>query len=236
MSSIFKKASQANENGGGNWVNDGRYVFMIEALREHNGHEGTSFIAELRVVHSEPDPMTPDVKPNPVGSSCSFVQNATKFPSAMGNIKAFFLGLLGGMGFDKPGVEAFMADDAKMNAITGPAQPLRGALVGDNTYRGTNKGRMNPANAGKPLTLHKWQSITQDESKIKAGRAYLDANTASSAAATTGQMFAQQPAQQPAPQQPAPVVTQAYAPPVQPAAEQPAASANAVFAALGIKA
>lgn len=165
----YAQIAAAAASGGGTYINDGRYKFMIEKLFRKDSNfagGGTSFIAEFRVLDAEPDPSNPTVKPNPVGSTCSVVAVVSKHASAFGNIKALLLGALGALGFTEEEitpeiiVKAFNSDE------------LRGIMLEDATYR---KNIKSGANAGKPITLHKWTSIPQTEAQIAEQRAGLDA-------------------------------------------------------------
>ncbi len=228
--SAFKKIADASATGGGSNIRDGLYKFLVEKVTYQKGHSGEVFIAELRVLESSAtgavDEQGRPVIPNAVGSSCSMVCNLTKHESAAGNAKAFAVAALGGLGFP-----AEKIDEDMLMRICGPTNPLRGCAVIDETYRGVNKGRSNPANAGKPLTLNKWKSIAQTGDDVKTARAYLDSNAA--------KVDNTPPAPMPA-QAAAPVQAPAAAPaPVQAApapAPTPSASASAdILAGLGIK-
>jgi hypothetical protein len=175
--SIFKKIADASATGGGSNIRDGIYSFLIEKCSIQNGHTGVCFVAEFRVMESSfngaLDEQGKPVTPNPVGSTCSMVCNLTKHESAAGNVKAFLQGALGGVGYTPE-----MINDELISSVVSADNPLRGAKVVDETYRGVNKGRSNAANAGKPLTLNKWKSVSQTEEDIAAGRKYLDDNAA----------------------------------------------------------
>lgn len=170
----FGTIAGANASGGGTWIRDGRYKFMVEKVHLNEGHSGPCFIAELRVMEADPtgevDEQGKPVVPNKAGSSCSLVCNLKKHESAAGNAKAFAIGVLGGLGYTPEQIT-----EQVLTAICGPNNPLRGAVVSDQTYR---KPIRTGANAGKPITLHKWESQTQTQESIKAGRAYLDGTAA----------------------------------------------------------
>lgn len=175
--SVFKKIAAASATGGGNNIRDGIYKFLIEKCSIQNGHSGVCFVAEFRVMEAESNGAVDEngrpVVPNPVGSTASMVANLTKHESAAGNIKAFLQGALGALGYTPE-----MIDDELISQVVSEANPLRGVAVRDETYRGVNKGRSNPANAGKPLTLNKWKTVDQTEDDIEAAKKYLDANAA----------------------------------------------------------
>lgn len=173
----FAKVAGASATGGGNNIRDGIYKFLVEKISLQNGHSGECFIAEFRVIEATANGAVNEqghpIVPNAVGSSCSLVANLTKHESAAGNAKAFVVNALAGLGYTEDQITA-----ETMAYICSENNPLRGLAVIDETYRGVNKGRSNPANAGKPLTLNKWKAISQTEDDVKQQRAYLDANAA----------------------------------------------------------
>lgn len=196
----YAKIAAAAASGGGTYINDGRYRLMIERMFRKDSDfagGGTSFITEFRVLESNPDPNNPDVKPNPVGSTCSVVAVVTKHASAFGNIKALLLGALGAFGY----TEEQITGEVIAEAFT--TDQLRGVMVEDNTYRKNIKGG---ANAGKPITLHKWTSIEQTMDQVDQQKKDLDAGKYSvkqkaepalAATSSTGNTEAVQPARQP---------------------------------------
>ena len=173
----FAKVAGAQATGGGNNIRDGVYKLLVEKVHIQDGHSGECFIAEFRVIESQANGATNEhgqpIVPNAVGSSCSIVCNLTKHASAAGNAKAFVVAACAGLGY----TEAQITPDV-MAYICSEKNPLRGLAVTDETYRGVNKGRDNPANAGKPLTLNKWKPVAQTEDDIKRQAAFLDANAA----------------------------------------------------------
>lgn len=171
----FSKIAGASTTGGGNNVRDGVYRLMVEKVHIQKGHAGECFIAEFRVMESAPNGSVNEqgqpIIPNAVGSSCSLVCNLTKFESAAGNAKAFVVNALAGLGITEDKITPEV-----MGWVCSEQNPLRGLLVIDETYRGVNKGRSNPANAGKPLTLNKWKPVAQDEAAVKQQRAWLESS------------------------------------------------------------
>lgn len=171
----FAKIASASATGGGNNIRDGVYKFLVEKVTIQKGHTGESFIAEFRVIESAATGATDErgnpVSPNAPGSTCSMVANLTKHESAAGNAKAFIVGALAGLGYTEEQITPEV-----MGYVCSEKNPLRGLAVIDETYRGVNKGRSNPANAGKPLTLNKWKAISQTEEDVQKQRAWLDAN------------------------------------------------------------
>jgi hypothetical protein len=180
----FAKIAQASATGGGNNIRDGYYKFLIEKVTIQAGHTGESFIAEFRVIEAassgQVDERGHAIQPNAVNSTCSMVCNLTKHASAAGNAKAFVVGALAGLGYTEDQITPEV-----MGYITSEKNPLRGLAVIDETYRGVNKGRDNPANAGKPLTLNKWKAIAQTLDDVAAQKAYLDTNAAKADVQTT---------------------------------------------------
>lgn len=212
MSGAFAKIAGASATGGGNNIRDGIYKLMVERITIQNGHTGESFIAEFRVMESQPngaaDEQGRPVLPNAVGSSCSMVANLTKHESAAGNAKALICGALAGLGY----TEAQITPEV-MAYVCSENNPLRGLLVIDETYRGVNKGRSNPANAGKPLTLNKWKPVAQTEDQVKTQRAWIDSNPAKVDTAAQAQPAARQPEPSMLAQAPAPAAAPAAKPP-----------------------
>lgn len=176
LDNIFKKIADASATGGGNNIRDGLYTFLVEKCSIQEGHTGTCLIVELRVMESQAsgslDENGRPIAPNPVGSTCSMVCNVTKHESAYGNVKSFVQAALGGLGYQA----AQITNDVIQQVFEGDPEALRGVKVIDETYRGINKGRSNPANAGKPLTLNKWKAVSQTEEDQAAGREFLDNN------------------------------------------------------------
>lgn len=227
----------AKPNKGGAGITDGSYIFAVENLIcNTEGNDGVTFIAELRVMKSDPIPVQAGQlnpgegapEPLPVGTSCSYVQKVGKFKSAKGNWKAFFCANMAGLGYSEAQCTGQLSA-----AVCQPHQPVRGALVKGVSYRRQNQGRDNPANKGQWMTLMNWYPQgEQTELTIKEVRAYLDA-TSQAAPATAMQQVVGQAVQQAYAQpavQPAPAPVQQVAPQqfVQPAA--PAQPAPATFA------
>lgn len=208
MGGAFAKIAGAKTSGGGNFILDGNYKLLIEKLIMEEGHNGDSFVAEFRVIESTANGALDDagkpVVPNPPGSTCSLVCNITKFEAAAGNALKMVAGALGGLGYTKEQVTPDV-----MGEICSPNNPMRGLGVICETYRGVNKGKANPANKGKALTLCNWKSIEQTEEEMLAQRAYLDNTPPAVAVApvATAAVGIRLPSSQPAVEQPAPAVT-----------------------------
>lgn len=186
MQDILSKVANAKATKGGNRIVDGEYEYLIESFGINQGHEGTCFIAELRVtsakqaavsgVNGEGDKRVApenEITPNAVGSSVSFVANVTKHASANGNVKAFILSTLG-VEESQVTPEQFQATLAQ--AID-PKQPLRGRRVANRTYRKLNQGRGpgGSAKRGEVMTLNNFIHVPgQTAESIAAGRQQLD--------------------------------------------------------------
>lgn len=188
---LKKKIAEAKATGGGNNINDGRYVFEIHRLLVDAKFKGTMFIAEFGVVESEP--VIAGTEPNKPGTTCSNVMNMDSNVSAGGNIKVLVMAIenydeatadepaLGPpdpTGTRHPIVEGgivvkrWMAD---LDRLTDASQPARGMLLGDETYRKTIQ---TGNNAGKPFTGHKWVHIPdQSAAQIATRRKLIDAGT-----------------------------------------------------------
>jgi hypothetical protein len=209
----FAKISAATPTDGGNIIRDGNYKMLIEKVIVNAGYNGEAFIAEMRVIEAQPNGAVDErgvpVVPNAVGTTASVVCLFKQGDVAYNNAKKLILGVTGGLGY----TEAQITPEA-MGYLCSDKNPLRGVMVGLETYRGVNKGRNNPANAGKPLTLNKWKPIAQAEADVLAQRTWLDSNApkAEQAAAPAAATFAQT----------APAAALAPAP-VQAAPAQPAA-------------
>jgi hypothetical protein len=185
LDNIFKKIADASVTGGGNNIRDGLYLLAVDkCILNDEAHSGTCFIVEFRVLEASPsgavDENGKPVLPNPVGTTCSMVCNVSKHESAFGNLKKFLIAALAGVGYSADQV----TDELIKQMFLDEPEMLRGVVVRDETYRGVNKGRANPANAGKPLTLNKWMTVEQTEEDIEAMKAFLDKNAPKAEVAT----------------------------------------------------
>lgn len=223
MPGAFAKIAAASATGGGNNIRDGIYRQVVEKFFVSEGHTGTCVIAEFRVKEARANGAVDEsgrpVVPNSVGSSCSMVCNITKHSAAAGNAKAFaqaaaqsLLGqswpeFLANVGED--GKRLFPDEESALAWLAGADNPLRGAEVQNETYRGTNKGRDNPANAGKPLTLNRWRPVDMTEEQVNENRRWLDSSVASADVAASAPASAPAAAAPPAqaPAAPAPSTT-----------------------------
>lgn len=169
---LFEKIAKAKASGGGTLINDGKYTFMVKKLIAENKFKGACFIAELFVVKSE-DTFT-GVEANKKGTSCSFVLNLDKNIAAAGNAKAFLLALDGRKESDVKDEEfiALLEEATNDDPTRGVVQPLRGALIADETFRKTVQSG---PRAGQPFTGHNWSHIEQTGEELAKRRAELDA-------------------------------------------------------------
>lgn len=186
--SIYSQVAEAKATGGGEFIRHGAYTFMIKKVWIDKGYNGVCFKAELETVKSEPQDIAAGMtepgeqvgpsNPNKVGSGPIYIVNLSKGgkegASAFGNVKAFLLAADG-----TPEAE-FNSDPEKfknfMKQATSAANPLRGVLMTDRTFRKiTQSGK----NAGKPFTGHNWGHVPgQTAESVKANRAMLDAKAA----------------------------------------------------------
>lgn len=170
----FAKIAAGKIGGGGSRIRDGIYKLVVEKVFVNNGFNGETFITEFRVLDSkssgELDEKGNPIIPNAVGSTCS-VAIPLSDPKIPGdNISMTLLyGITAGIGYNPEDLT-----EEKVSLICSTKNPLRGVMVGDETYRGVNQGKKTPANAGKPMTLHRWQSVPQTEEQILANRVWLD--------------------------------------------------------------
>lgn len=183
---LLNKIARSRATKGGNNIKDGKYVFEIKKIIQEKKEDGEMFIVELGVVECEAQPgnferagkpVWPgvdgaiEVKPNPVGSSPSYVLNLDKNKSAGGNVKAFVLALVDGEDFSEEDEKAVADFVATVDELIGPTQPARGMLIYDETFRKKIKGG---DNAGQPFVGHNWQHVEQTGEQIAERRAKLD--------------------------------------------------------------
>ena len=179
MSDFFAKIAAAQASGGGNYIKDGVYGLTVTALKEIRGHNGYSIVAEFHVDASAPngerDASGALVEPNPVGSSVSVVSNF-KHESSAGNVKALAIALLTPLGYTEAQIDA-----AAIATLVSDKNPARGIRVNDTTYR---KSIQKGPNAGKPITLNRWEPVAQTPDEIAARRKELDESKGVAAAPT----------------------------------------------------
>lgn len=166
---LLKKIAESRATAGGNNIKDGDYILVVKRLLVDQKYKGTMFIAEFDVVESAQT--REDVTPNAPNSDCSIALNLDTNASAPGNMKQFFLGLLGKDEATTP-TEELIKD---MEKYTGEDNKARGMLVACSTYRKVTK---TGPNAGKEGTYPRWARVSETEGNtedaIKARRAELD--------------------------------------------------------------
>lgn len=162
---------------------DGRYTYLIKRIVETvDRNKIPFFIAELRVVEGAPADVADILRaPSEAGKEIVYsrpgseVSFKVKFQndSAAGNVKGFVQALEGLSDSDwedASGKDLFMG---YMDAVISDAQPFRGFLIFDTTFRTrTQKGK----NPGSLFTGHNWKmhpSNSKDE--VAQRRAALDA-------------------------------------------------------------
>lgn len=192
MAGAFAKMAAAKPTGGGNNIRDGIYTFIVERLFHSNGHNGECIIAEFRVKESSSNGAVDEhgrpVTPNAPGTACSAVWNLTQHEAAAGNSVAFaMIATQSLMGLDWQAFLAMEVDGQKafpggaeqaLAWLCGSDNPLAGVEVRDETYRFVNKGRKNPANAGKQMTGNKWFPVDMTQEQIDANKKLLTTTTA----------------------------------------------------------
>lgn len=174
---IFNKIGAASANNKGDVFRDGKGTLVITQCLYKNMNEGPTFVGRFKVLESaskgDKDPKSgAPVEPNPAGSRVGWPQKIEKHKSAAGNVKAFFLNVLG---FNEAEVKPEEFGDTMAQAC-GPEQALRGMLVKYETYQQETK---TGANAGRVNTYVKFVHVSpkegNDEASIKKRRAELDA-------------------------------------------------------------
>jgi hypothetical protein len=179
MSQYIKKVAASQVTQGGTPVRDGTYKFALVNFLIDQKSSGVCCIIELLVKESRSKAGLVDgngtprnVEANPVGSTCSLVYNLSKTDdagrAAPGNVKAFVCGIAG---YDPATIpdEKFAAFCEQMRS---KAQPLRGMLVGDDTFaRPIKKGpRM-----GQMFVGHNWVHVPgQTPESIRAEREAME--------------------------------------------------------------
>ncbi len=139
---------------------EGRYTLIVKKVEISQKLNGTFFIGEflVRDAHRVRD----GVEPNAIGTSVGFALNLDRNLSAPGNAKSFVLGLLG------HSVEPSPEDlAAAIDAITSTAQPVRGMIVGAETYTTITR-------KGDTFVGLNWTHVAQSADDITKRRADLD--------------------------------------------------------------
>jgi hypothetical protein len=157
MNELFAKIGAANASNKSDNFRDGKGTVLIEQLLCSKMFKGNTFVARTKVVTSgskgDKDPKTgTPVEPNAPGSTVGWPQLLDQWPSALGNVKAFVLALVG-----KAESEVTSQDFAQaFESLIGKDQPGRGMLIGYETYQqATRSGK----NAGNVNTYVKWSHV-----------------------------------------------------------------------------
>jgi len=148
----------------------GRALILKEIYKQMN--DGPTWVTELKILDSKPVPGAPDfAPPNAVGQVCGWVQKTQMYKSAVGNVKAHVLAVLGE---DESKVSAMDVSQA-IAEIVGDTQPARGMLIDYATYQQTTK---TGANAGKVNTYVRFSHVPPSDGnsgpEVAARRAELD--------------------------------------------------------------
>lgn len=181
---LLKKLNDAKASTRGNRVHHGRYLFEIHRVLVEAKRKGTMFIFELGVVESEAT--VAGVEPNAPKSTCSQAMNLDTNEAAASNVKGIVMALFDITEdeadevvevVDKVAVKRWMKE---LDKISIPSQPLRGLLLGGETYE--HEIQTGP-NKGKPYVGMNYQHIEdQTDAGIKARRAAIDAGEFGTAA------------------------------------------------------
>ncbi len=186
-------ASSKTGGSGGNWINPGKGILIITALKVGTTPEffnGDTFVAELEVESCQGFEGNKDEKGNPkpvgnqVGSSVSYVEGLTgKWKElAFGRVRGFILTLMGesdesiaaaAVAQKKTPGDFFM--DAFLNLADRAKKPARGMRIAYSTVE-------KETSAGNKITVPKWETITQTEAEIAAVCARLDRKPAAAGA------------------------------------------------------
>jgi hypothetical protein len=155
---VMKKIAESSASSGGNNLLDGRGRLVVKKLELSDKFKGVCFIAEFVVFSSEKIPVVSlqsgqalDISPNPPKTECSWVQNLDEHLSAMGNVKAFALALVGKNESDVT-PEDFLKG---LEEITDSANPARGLVIDYSTFR--KETRENK----KEITIPKWAHVKE---------------------------------------------------------------------------
>jgi hypothetical protein len=177
LKDMLKKVAGAAASGTGRPFEPGKYRLMLEKLFCLEGHKGTTFISEFRVLDSlstgEVDRKTGrPCMPVAAGSLGSFVVNLSN-QNAQGaqfaNVKRFILALLNA---DEGAVseEDFLET---LQDLCGPegdaAQPRRGQIIELETFK-----KPKVRKPEEDFTHHRWTYVPQTDEQIAAQRAELD--------------------------------------------------------------
>jgi len=117
---MFQGIENAQMTKGGNWIQPGKFVLMVDFLKTHLNaiKRGEQFITEFFVLYS--------TNPSqPAGSKVSWCASSWH-PSAAGNIKAFFVALMQ--------CKPEQINEQGCNMATSPQQPCQGRLIMAEAY------------------------------------------------------------------------------------------------------
>jgi len=156
--SLASKVAESKTASGGNWLQHGKYLLMIDSYKYQIINDEvivTNFLAiksEKKTVFEGQKAITQE--PNPVGSTCSEIANfsgAGKL-SAPSNARAVVLGLFG---YKEGEVSAQVVSDTLV-AVTSDAQPAQGMLIGCDTF--AKEIRSKP---GQYITGRNWTCVAK---------------------------------------------------------------------------
>lgn len=180
--------------GGGNYFRQGQGTAIVNLLKyDPKGNEGPVSIGEFMIETVTPYPDAVDAdgkpeKPNYPGEVVSWAQKLQKHKSAPGNVKAFYLALLGAEEPAENETDAVKAAFAKQfeaavaNAIS-THQPCKGMRINFRTRQATIQ---NGKNAGTIITVPMFSFVPdQKPDEIASRRAMLDQVQAAQAPAPT---------------------------------------------------
>jgi hypothetical protein len=160
---VAKRMAGKTPSAKGTYIKNGKGRLIVKELRLKNTREGLGFFGTFQVLTSvDTDPTQ---KADAPGVTVSWAQFYDKFPdSAPGNVVGF-LAALTGEPMSEFNVEANLLKH--IGKLTGPDQPMRGAVV---DYEGktiiTKAKRI-------PITVVDFATAEQTTDQIKARRAEL---------------------------------------------------------------
>jgi len=126
------------------YIKDGDYLFEVLSCEEKT-FKGKSIVIELKVLDAKNKPGS-EVSPNVEGEIVSYHNNMDKSLSAAGNVKAFFLALVGAEESDPSFGET-------LAACLGQEQLARGMKIRGSTFRSVVHSG---PNAGKDFVGVNW--------------------------------------------------------------------------------
>lgn len=178
---LLARAAAAQASGGGNYINHGTYLFIVDGFLIKDNDRGTSVIVELYVAEGGPagDGKQEGGPPNPKGSRCSVVfklagGTAKANDAAASNLKSFVTNFVGADAFAEMMAEpSFGANEAERygEVLNRLASIARGSFVADETRIGTIQSG---PNAGKNIVNHKWLHVDTADADQLMNIALLD--------------------------------------------------------------